>query len=197
MKRCVGWMLLLCLLFGLTALAEDAPQFVGADGQVIAGEALDFPRRQTYAVYTGPGDAYLRAQKGKAEVESGEDIVVYGTETTEDGGSYALIEYPLSGRVSRFGYIEANMVPELDLVAALPWEQLPAKLMEACALTDDPLGKAAELLPLAEGQAVTYLARIDDAWAYVECTPEAEGEEAAVPVRGFVPFACVTLVAEN
>lgn len=140
----------------------------------LTAQNIRFTGGQTFPVYSGPGEYYLRAADGAAKVSTNDWIQVFGTEN-----GYALIQYAISAGHMRFGYIDQSSLPADARVPALGFAASAAFLETDATLTDDPLGSGAPLRALPAGSTVTHLAVMGD-WAYVEVDGDA-------PVRGFVP----------
>ncbi len=168
MKRVAACLLaLLLMVFALPAFAEDEPPRIPPGDLAPAGAAL--PGEGKYDVYAGPGETYLRPADGKATVSAKGWVLTFGT---EDG--WTLIAYQVGNDQYRFGWIKGEAAAK-----ELAFERVPATIRWERPLTDDSLGKQAELAFLKEGTAVTRLAKMG-IWAYVET--EIDG----VKARGFV-----------
>ena len=145
------------------------------DIPVLEGRLVDFPEGKRYAVYTGPGENYERANQDTAAVSTNGWIQVFGVEN-----GYAMIQYAVSSTQNRIGYIGGDSLPDSSSVAALEFAYMPVVLTREAELTDDPLGEKAPLRTLPAGTEARWLA-VMDGWAYLEWTDEGK------PVRGFVP----------
>lgn len=143
------------------------------DGGLTA-QNVKFTSGMKYAVYSGPGEDYLRAANGKASVSTNDWIQVFGV---EDG--WALIQYDISSSQMRFGYIDASALPKNADVAELDFQPVNAYTTRRATITDDPLNTQWALATLHDGAWVTWLATMGE-WAYVESTT---GDA----IRGFVP----------
>ena len=128
-------------------------------------------------VYAAPSAASYRAAEGKASVSMAEEVQIYGV---EDG--WTLVSYEVSGRTSRFGYIEGAyaggqrlQLAEVELVAAAD-----------TFLTDDPFVSQYAQAYIGKGAALTGLARCGAYYAYCEFTL---GDTV---YRGFVPLKDLT-----
>jgi len=142
---------------------------------------VDFPKGKRYAVYTGPGEQYERANQQKAVVSTNDWIEVFGMEN-----GYAMIQYAITSTQRRIGYIEAASLPADAKVAGLEFSHIPVTLTQETGLTDDPIGEKAALHVLPAGTEAEWLATLDD-WAYLEWKGGIQ------PVRGFVPASVVCL----
>ncbi len=142
---------------------------------------VDFTRGHRYAVYTGPGKHYERANNNKAVVSTNDWIEVFGVEN-----EYAMIQYAITITQRRIGYIEADALPADASVPALDFSYMPVIITQETELTDDPLGEKTPLHTVPAGAEAQWLAVMED-WAYLEWN---EGEQA---VRGFVPINSIRL----
>jgi hypothetical protein len=141
----------------------------------LRARVVSFPKDQRYAVYTGPGQHYERANQNRALVSTNDWIQVFGVEN-----GYAMIRYAVSAGQSRIGFIDASSLPAGASVDALAFPSVPAVILRETGLTDDPLGEGKPLHTLPAGTLVSRLAVLGD-WVYLEWTG------AEKPVRGFVP----------
>ena len=132
------------------------------DGAFTA-QKVKFTGGQKYPVYTGPGEDYVRSGNGKGLVSTNGWIEVYGQ---KDG--YILIQYSID---SRFGWIDRNALPEGTRVSAMDFAGISAdtlsEITQDTFLTDDPLFSQNKLCSLKAGQTVSWLAVLNNDWAYV------------------------------
>ena len=137
----------------------------------------------TVPVYSAPGDGSVRFAKGKASVNLREPARFYGF--TQDG-NWALIEYEVSDRTSRFGYVKRS-----DLPSSVTWKynissiDVPVTVTQDTFLTDDPNVSQYQQMTLNAGSSVRLLGKYREWYAYVETTLDGK------TVRGFVPRACL------
>ena len=135
------------------------------DGAFTA-QKVKFTGGQKYPVYTGPGEDYVRSGNGKGLVSTNGWIEVYGQ---KDG--YILIQYSIDSSHYRFGWIDRNALPEGTSVPAMDFAGISAdtlsEITQDTFLTDDPLFSQNELCSLKAGQTVSWLAVLNDDWAYV------------------------------
>lgn len=135
------------------------------DGAFIA-QKVKFTGGQKYPVYTGPGEDYVRSGNGKGLVSTNGWIEVYGQ---KDG--YILIQYSIDSSHYRFGWIDRNALPEGTSVPAMDFAGISAdtlsEITQDTFLTDDPLFSQNKLCGLKAGQTVSWLAVLNDDWAYV------------------------------
>ena len=137
----------------------------------------------TVPVYSAPSESSVRFAKGKASVNLREPAKFYGL--TRDG-NWALIEYEVSDRTSRFGYVKRS-----DLPSSVTWKynissiDVPVTVTQDTFLTDDPNVSQYQQMTLNAGSSVRLLGKYREWYAYVETTLDGKA------VRGFVPRACL------
>ena len=137
----------------------------------------------TVPVYSAPSESSVRFAKGKASVNLREPAKFYGL--TWDG-NWALIEYEVSDRTSRFGYVKRS-----DLPNSVTWKynissiDVPVTVTQDTFLTDDPNVSQYQQMTLNAGSSVRLLGKYREWYAYVETTLDGK------TVRGFVPRACL------
>ena len=135
------------------------------DGAFTA-QKVKFTGGQKYPVYTGTGEDYVRSGNGKGLVSTNGWIEVYGQ---KDG--YILIQYSIDSSHYRFGWIDRNALPEGTSVPAMDFAGISAdtlsEITQDTFLTDDPLFSQNKLCGLKAGQTVSWLAVLNDDWAYV------------------------------
>ncbi len=135
------------------------------DGAFTA-QKVKFTGGQKYPVYTGPGEDYVRSGNGKGLVSTNGWIEVYGQ---KDG--YILIQYSIDSSHYRFGWIDRNALPEGTSVPAMDFASISAdtlsEITQDTFLTDDPLFSQNKLCGLKAGQTVSWLAVLNNDWAYV------------------------------
>ena len=146
------------------------------------GKTGSFRKDEKYPVFSGPSEGFYRAANGKASVSTNDWIQIFGCEN-----DMVLIQYAISSEKSRFGYIPAEAVKDQSQLEILEPAYLPANILKACSLTDDPLKSKGEVAQFQAGDAVRYLATFGDSWTYVETLTQP-------PMRGFVPSAAVVIV---
>lgn len=145
----------------------------------MTAESIKFSGGRKYAVYSGPGEDYLRSANGKAIVSTNDWIQVFGRE-----GDWILIQYAIEKDHMRFGYIPAEALPRNAAVEDVVSAPVPAYTTCVVSLTDDPLFSQSPLLSLPQGAWVEWLSTMGN-WAYVESST---GDLA----RGFVPVGSLT-----
>ena len=147
-----------------------------------AGEALlGDAGAATVPVYSAPSEGSVRFAQGKASVNLREPAKFYGL--TQDG-NWALIEYAVSDRTSRFGYVKRSDLPSSVAWAfTIPSVDVPVTITQDTFLTDDPNVSQYRQMTLNAGSSVRLLGLYDLWYAYVETTLDGK------TVRGFVPRA--------
>ena len=153
------------------------------DTELMGNEMPGDAGAATVPVYSAPGDGSVRFAKGKASVNLREPARFYGF--TQDG-NWALIEYEVSDRTSRFGYVKRSELPgSVAWRYTLPHVDMPVTVTRDTFLTDDPNVSQYQQMTLNAGSSVRLLALYGPWYAYVETTLEGK------TVRGFVPRACL------
>ena len=121
---------------------------------------------KTYAVYSGPGEYYYRANSGKASYGGG-TARVYGVT-----GDWVMIGYQLSSGDYRIGYIKNGLETMSNVKGRvnynLTFDSYTARADGYCRLTDDPVINNKMIYTIPEGTPVTVLATMGTAWTYVE-----------------------------
>ena len=146
-------------------------------GEMLPGNA----GASTVPVYSAPSKGSVRFAQGKASVNLRDPVRFYGL--TQDG-NWALIEYAVSDRTSRFGYVKRSDLPgSVAWTFTLPSVDVPVKVTQDTFLTDDPNVSQYRQMTLNAGSSVRLLGLYDLWYAYVETTLDGK------TVRGFVPRA--------
>ena len=146
-------------------------------GEMLPGDA----GASTVPVYSAPSKGSVRFAKGKASVNLREPAKLYGL--TRDG-NWALIEYAVSDRTSRFGYVKRSDLPSsVAWTFTIPSVDVPVTVTQDTFLTDDPNVSQYRQMTLNAGSSVRLLGLYDLWYAYVEATLDGK------TVRGFVPRA--------
>lgn len=183
---------LLCALLGMllllgTALADtsehpvpDASTAPVIPTGTLSASLVTFTSNQTYAVYSAPDSKSIRGAKGRARVSTNGWIQVFGSD-----GDWILVQYDITDKHNRIGYIYKNALPKDVVVPELALTNVPAVVNYDVAVTDDPLVSQTPLARLTENTSVTVLGTMGD-WTYIE------GMENKVRFRGFVPTACLS-----
>ena len=150
-----------------------------APKRIIAGmfEAKDvqFTGGQKFPVYLGPGETYAQSGNGKGQVSTNGWIQVFGE---YDG--YILIQYGISAKQFRVGWIEAGALPGGVDVPQLTFASESQLIMQDCALTDDPFKSHSVIAQMKAGTPVISLADFGE-FFYIETTVNGK------TVWGFVP----------
>ncbi len=143
------------------------------------------------AVYTGPSSYYYRTASGKASVNRGSNVTVYGRE-----GNYYLIRYnaTLSGRtIIRCSLIPANRLDPWYTAPELEYAWQPIRIKSNAHLADAPdRSHGYNTIEIDREDAYALALILDDEgepWVYFESTGWADTDFQAgwKSVRGFVP----------
>lgn len=173
MKRralCLTAAVVLLMAFMLPAAAESVLDTYATGS---------FGKKVNYAVYTGPGFEYVRANSGKASYGGG-SCRIYGVT-----GDWVMIGYGLSNGDYRIGYIYRTALDTLtnlkgNINYGLSFQAYTAYADDYCRVTDDPVMNNKMMYTVPQGTAVTVLSTMGSSWTYVEVqTPSG-------PMRGFV-----------
>lgn len=167
---------LICVALACVLLLSLAPS-------ALAGANLDsyatgsFSRN--YAVYTGPGEYYYRANNGKASYGGG-TARIYGIE-----GDWMLIGYMVNSSDYRIGYIPRDALSVAGKITGsinynLTFDYTIAYADDYCRVTDDPVMNQKMFYTIPEGTAVRVLATMGRPWTYIEV------DSPNGPIRGFV-----------
>lgn len=165
---------------------EFVPSSTAAESPAYASGSLDgyvLPGFKTtklgnyFAIFTGPGEDYYRAQ-GIAHVGRTTECRVYGRE-----GEWALVAYKTSSGPYRYGYVPAAVIPAGVQLVDLNGAAVYATIKNKTALSEDPVTKKGTLTELSSGTQVVFISYLDStrAWALVEVQSSAVGL-----VRGYV-----------
>ena len=151
------------------------------DTELMGNEMPGDAGAATVPVYSAPSEGSVRFAKGKASVNLREPAKLYGL--TRDG-NWALIEYAVSDRTSRFGYVKRSDLPSsVAWTFTIPSVDVPVTVTQDTFLTDDPNVSQYRQMTLNAGSSVRLLGLYDLWYAYVEATLDGK------TVRGFVPRA--------
>ena len=189
MKKIVSLtsLILLMTLLCSTALAgttkvitmdtSDAPEIPKG---TFSAEIVPFAAKKTYAVYSAPDKKSIRGAKGRARVSTNGWIQVFGSD-----GDWILVQYEISKKQNRIGYIPKKALPKDVIVTELPLTKAVAIVNYNVEVTDDPLVSQAPLAKLTETSRVICLGTMGK-WTYIEA------EEKGKRYRGFVPTECLS-----
>ena len=144
-----------------------------------SAEVLPFTGNQTYAVFSAPDKNSIRGAKNRARVSTNGWIQVFGAE-----GDWILVQYDITKKHNRIGYIYKNALPREVEVPELNLKKADAVANYDVEVTDDPLVSQTPLAKLTENSRVTCLGTMGT-WTYIE------GEENGKRFRGFVPTECL------
>ncbi len=128
-------------------------------------EILEVPLKKggRYPVYTAPDKASFRSAGGKALVSTNDWVHVYGQD-----GDFLLVEYSVSDKMHRFGYISDTALQRNTNVKELIFSNKYAYTLCDTYLTDDPVKGFAPLTEIQKGESLLYLADFSEDYAYVE-----------------------------
>lgn len=161
-----------------------APQFVDYE-LYSADEMPGDAGAATVPVYSAPGDGSVRFAKGKASVNLRAPVKFYGLSRDE---SWMLVEYEVSDRTSRFGYVKRSELPcSMAQTQTMIFSSIDmlVTITKDTYLTDDPNVSQYHQMTLKAGDGVRLLGLQGAFYAYIETTLDGK------TVRGFVPAACV------
>ena len=165
----------LCILaYACASIAEDLSQPENISLTVLNAPDIQFAKGKKYAVYSGPGENYMRGANGKASVSTNDRIQVFGQEN-----GWIMIQYAIEATHWRIGYISAKALPQNAQVPDLPLLYQKAWTVKDVSVTDDPLQSGKALTSLSAGEEVTILAALGDL-VYIEGNTNPR-------FRGFVP----------
>ena len=151
------------------------------DGEEVPGDA----GAATVPVYSAPSESSVRFAKGKASVNLRGPVKLYGLSRDE---GWVLIEYEVSDRTSRFGYVKRSDLPRsMAQTQTMIFSSIdmPVTITKDTYLTDDPNVSQYHQMTLKSGDGVRLLGLQGAFYAYIETTLDGK------TVRGFVPAACV------
>lgn len=119
-----------------------------------------------WAVYSGPGENYYRADNDKATTDCG-TCRVFGIEN-----KWVMIEYELTNGRSRIGFVKQEALPQVGLnIPYLDLKYTTRQLKSEAKLTDDIAHTHTTLATLPKGMFVLFLGYVSETnitWAYVE-----------------------------
>ena len=167
----------------------DEPLVIPLLSSVVAAVQADFGEtyfnlrfNQGYAVYTGPGTNYYRAD-GNAYYGGGVSRY-YGTAPN----GWLMIGYQTSGNMWRMGYIEPGAAAQIKTnpvdysLFNITFTSIANYTAKDTYITDDPLfGDKTPLTSLNAGQMVTVLGRYNNYWVYIEVL-----KGGMQPMRGYI-----------
>lgn len=186
MKKIIFLILIMVLLCS-TALADTAKEKTIDTSNVpaipegtLSAEVLPFTGNQTYPVFSAPDKNSIRGAKNRARVSTNGWIQVFGYE-----GDWILVQYDITKKHNRIGYIYKNALPREVEVPELNLKKADAVVNYDVEVTDDPLVSQAALAKLTENSRVICLGTMGT-WTYVE------GDENGKRFRGFVPTECLS-----
>ena len=178
----------------ITAIPWNPPTaqpWVTAAPSVKTDEWLPTPKSLYIAgnwpVYSGPGEYYYRANKGKATKGEG-TCQVYGIENM-GYGDWLMIGYSMTAGGYRVGYIRAEALGVgIGQTAPMKLAYHTRRLAYSSALTDDPLHTNSVVAEIPAGTYVLFLGYTyssNSVWAYVEVLSNNQ------IMRGFLPVSAL------
>lgn len=123
----------------------------------------------TAPVYSAPyGEAAWRAGKGKAAVGLRGEFIVHHTLLGDDGEAYTCIQYDVSERTQRIGYVRSSDIGEkYSSVYQEQWIAVDVIAQCDTYLTDDPAISQYPQFTVPAGTQLRCMATYDDVYAYV------------------------------
>lgn len=175
-------------LVGWTALTAENFRIGSADPIIdptIAFPAMtDVIAGQKLNVYSGPDTSYWRGANGKALVNTNGGLYAAGWVDND----WLLVQYGTSAGNRRTGYVNAGHIKDnFSLLPQLNFAAIPAVITAECVLSDDPENYSDQIVTLAPGTQVTWLA---DYAGYEGGDPlhYIETKVGSKKVRGFIPM---------
>ena len=171
-------------MLGDSPIAADASPLSpsGGSAKTFLRDMASKTMEGNYAVFSGPGEGYSRAQ-GLPRVGYQTKATVHGTE-----GGWALISFA-SDCVKHYGYLPQSLLPSMKNVKEMTLDRVSCAAVKETPLRDAPSQTAAFTARVPEGADLLFLSWSDKQknWALVEYV--SGGEKA----RGFVPAECLEL----
>ena len=168
-------------MLDLSPIAADAPELSegGGSPKTVLKEQVTKTPGGNYAVFSGPGEGYARAE-GEPYIGFAAKAKVYGTE-----GKWALVSFTGNDKKTHYGYLPVSLLPDVSKVKEMTTDRAACRAARDTALRDAPDSSAAAALTAPEGAALIFLSWADKkkTWAYVEYRTQTE------KARGFVPAA--------
>ncbi len=170
--------------------ADEAAQLNALTGRIrarlkVQDYVIDRRAKKTLAVYSAPSEGAWRAANGKASVSLKKTVQVFGVTENEEG-MWTCVEYGVSNRTSRIGYVKGNLLPGCD---AIPLTALSLTASRDTYLTDDPDVSQYRQKEIPAGTELTVLAVYNAYYAYTESRIDGKA------FRGFVPLLDLRTVA--
>ena len=175
---------------GLDTIEETAEEFRIGSADPIIDPTIAFPAMtdviagQKLNVYSGPDISYWRGANGKALVNTNGGLYAAGWVDND----WLLVQYGTSAGNRRTGYVSAAHIKDnFSLLPQLNFAAIPAVITAECVLTDDPENYSDQIVTLAPGTQVTWLA---DYAGYEGGEPlhYIETKAGSKKVRGFIPM---------
>ena len=152
----------------------------GAGAKTVMRDMAAKTLEGNYAVFSGPGEGYARAQ-GDPYAGFETKVTVHGTE-----GGWALISFSQDG-IKHYGYLPQSLLPSMKNVKEMTIDRAACTALTDTPLRDAPAQAAAFTARVPSGTDLVFLCWSDKQkdWALVEYV--SGGEKA----RGFVPANCL------
>ena len=187
--------LALCLCLALTVAGGARAASFSTDGLPYLDE-LGTAKVTTAksVVYTGPGSDYYRSASGKATVDKGASVRVYGVE-----GDWVLIRYNavISSRnlkITRCAFISRDCLSSAFAVDELEWAWIPISIQNGAKLVDEPSTthnyNSFDSIDYRNAYALAWIVENGQTWIYFEAN--AVSSQGNRPFRGFVPIGYVS-----
>jgi len=164
------------------ATFSDPPAIPGG---TLTAERIKFSSNKKYAVYSGPGENYLRGGNGKASVSTNDWIQVFGKEN-----GWIMIQYDITSDHMRIGWIREDALPKKTSVSDLSFGNHKARTAVQCTITDDPLFSMTAIANISADAEVRWLATMGS-WTYVEYNTGTQS------IRGFIRSDNLTSLTEE
>lgn len=151
-------------------------------------EMTDVIPAQKLPIFSGPSKNAWRGANNKAMVSTNGALYAAGWVDND----WLLVQYETSGTNRRTGYVASSSIKDnFSHLPQLNFANTPATVVVECVLTDDPINSSDQIVTLAPGTQVTYLAELagirgGQAFHYVETTVKNKA------VRGFIPVGTIT-----
>ena len=182
-EKKLAWGFMYANMLSPEPLAKQAPALKtsGTERKTVLKELATKTPGGNYGLFTGPGENYLRADKGGAHIRPTEKCYVIGTE-----GDWAFVRAATVDG-DRYGYLPTVVLPDKARLKNVSFDCTLTAVLTEADLRDAPDDAAEQLLTVPAQAQVNFLAWSDSShqYAYVEYQ---SGETIA---RGFVPGAAL------
>lgn len=166
----------LLLILAACAAAEDLMPLWPDLAEEVSRSDLGLPKKTKLPVFSAPLDNAWRGAKGKAAVSVDEPFGVLGT---AQGGQWLLIDYSVSKKERRIGWISRPAKYEPDRDSALSLSRSLYRVRESGVFTDDPEKSLRAIRTLRSGETVIVMSTLSAGgrnWLYAEA--EVDGRPA-------------------